>query len=169
MGVTRSDPSVSNPVGKLAGAFWCLRSLLPEEVVYQQDSRTSGHERHTPFASINPVVSNRATARLWLNCRSGTRLVGHTGDADRRRQLFIPGQSLFIPGRLLFISDNRLFILGLLIGSARLALPARVTSRIGRLRRQSSSRISAISGQEATPSRVNCSSPGRTSCSSRIE
>lgn len=34
---------------------------------------------------------------------------------------------------------------------------------------QSSSRISAISGQEATPSRVACSSSGLTSCSARIE
>jgi hypothetical protein len=63
-----------------------------------------------------PTVSNRATAHFCLNCRSHKTLAGHRAHADRRSQLFIPGQPLFIPGQPLFIYDNRLFIRGSLLG-----------------------------------------------------
>jgi len=79
----------------------------------------SGQERHAHSASFTPIVSNRATAHFCLNCRSHKTLVGHRAHADRRNQLFIPGQPLFIPGQPLFISDNRLFIRSLLIRRAQ--------------------------------------------------
>jgi hypothetical protein len=62
-----------------------------------------------------PLSATERQLTFCLNCRSHKTLVGDRAHADRRSQLFIPGQPLFIPGQPLFIYDNRLFIRSLLI------------------------------------------------------
>lgn len=159
---SHSSLSASKPSRRGSRYLVVHPAAAPGRVVRHQDRRTSGQQRHAHSASFSPALSNRATARLGLNCRSPMTLVAPTRRADRRCQLFMPSQPLFTPGQLLFIRNLR-------IGSAQRPPAAWARNPLTKLRRQSSSIISAISGQEATPSRVNCTSSGRTSRSSRIE
>jgi hypothetical protein len=75
-------------------------------VVHHQDSRTSGHERHTQSASITPLSATERQLAFLVNCRSRMTLIGHTGHAEPRCRLFTPGQPMFIPGQPLFVRHN---------------------------------------------------------------
>src|SRR5215472_8662322 len=104
--------SASKPSRHASRCIVVRPATVPGWVVRHQDCRTPGQEPHAHSASFSPAVSNRATARLGLNCRSPKTLVAPSRHADPRCQLFMTGQPLFTPGQLLFIP-------GLLIGLAR--------------------------------------------------